>query len=722
MRVVRAKLIPLLLALAACASGSEEKRFPYTTMALAPPARPAATPEPPDAPPPAPVSALPLDVDPVEVGLTAEGITRLCDGSLERARQLTEEIRALKGEPDEKLTWAATLGKLDAATLALRNAADFPELMAAAHPDKAVRDAAKGCDPKVERFVTGLYLDADLAGIFKRYAARKEERTGPQKRLLEHTLRDYRRNGLDLPPEKQTRLRQLNEEIAKLAQRFQSNLAESTLFIEVTPEQLKGLPDDYIAAHKPGENGKIRITTDYPDTFPFLQFAADRKAALELQKQFDNRAADRNVAVLDELLKLRHEKAQLLGYATWADYILEVRMARDAKTVASFLEGLRKHLKARGREEFRELSAMHEKLGGKKGEPPPLSDRLYLEEQVRKARYGVDSKEVSQYFEINRVKQGILDITGKIFGLTYRELKAPAWHPDVQPMEVLGKDGKVLGRFYFDLYPRADKYKHAAVFSIRETYRDPQGERLMPIAAIVCNFPKPGDAPALMSHQDVTTFFHEFGHVLHHLLSESELASFAGTAVARDFVEAPSQMLEEWAWSKETLALFARHHKTNEPLPDKLFQAMKKARSFGRAVSTQRQIFLASLDQAYHTRPPGFDTTKVLEEVQNDNMPYRYLPGTHFQATFGHLIGYDAGYYGYQWALSLARDLFTRFQREGLLNEKTAADYRAAVLAPGGSDEAARLVERFLGAPPSDEAYKRFLVGDERPPPPRRKK
>ncbi len=714
-------LIPLLVTLAACASGGEEKRFPYVQMAVAPPARPAATPEAPEEGPPPPLEALPLGVDPAEIGQSVEGVGRLCEGSLERAKRLTDEIRALKGEPDERLTWASTLGKLDAATLALQNAGDFPELMAVAHPDKAVRDAAKACDPKLDRFVTGLYLDADLAAIFKRYAARKEALPGPRQRLLEHTLRDYRRNGLDLPAEKQARLRQLNEQISALSQRFQSNLAASTLELKVAPEQLKGLPADYVAAHRPGEDGKVRLTTDYPDYFPFLQFAEDRKAALELHKLFDNRAADTNVAVLDELLKLRHEKAQLLGYKTWADYILEVRMARDARTVASFLEGLRKHLKARGREEFRELSAMHEKRGGKKGEAPPLSDRLYLEEQVRQARYGVDSREVSQYFELNRVKQGILDITGKIFGLTYREIKAPVWHPDVQPMEVLGKDGKVLGRFYFDLHPRADKYKHAAVFGIRKTYRDPQGERLMPIAAIVCNFPKPGDAPALMSHGDVSTFFHEFGHVLHQMLSEAELASFAGTAVARDFVEAPSQMLEEWAWSRDTLALFARHHKTGEPLPAKLYDAMKKARSFGRAVSTQRQIFLASLDQAYHTRAPGFDTTRVLEEVQNENLPYKYIPGTHFQASFGHLIGYDAGYYGYQWALSIARDLFTRFQREGLLNEKTAADYRAAILAPGGSEEAARLVERFLGAPPSEEAYKRFLTGDERPLPRRTK-
>jgi thimet oligopeptidase len=391
-------------------------------------------------------------------------------------------------------------------------------------------------------------------------------------------------------------------------------------------------------------------------------------------------------------------------------------MAKNAKTVADFLEGLRRHVAKKGAEELRDFVDMNHKLGAKTDEIQ-LPDRTYLEDQVRKAKFGLDSKEVSQYFEIGRVKQGLLDITSRLFGVTYRPVKSsPVWHPDVEPYEVLDSKGKVLGRFYFDLYPRADKYKHAAVFGIRETRAMDGGERLMPIAAIVCNFPWPGgSSPALMSHGDVTTFFHEFGHVIHHLLSESELASFAGTSVARDFVESPSQMLEEWAWSRETLDLFARHHETGKPIPDKLFKAMTRSRGFGRATSTQRQLFLAALDQNYHTRPAGLDTTRVLEETQNAYLPFKYIPGTHFQATFGHLIGYDAGYYGYQWALSIARDLFSRFQAEGLLNQQTAADYRATILAPGGSEDEARLVARFLGRPPSDESYRRFLDGNDRP-------
>jgi thimet oligopeptidase len=680
------------------------------------------------APPAASLSATPapLDVDPVAVALgrtspgpgTADdvararaGVVELCDGSLARASLTLDEVRAMDRRPDSELTWDSTIGGLDRAKIAIRNAGDFPGLLAVAHPDEGVRERAKGCEPKVDKLETSLWLDAALARVVKRYAAKKEALPGPRARLLARVLRDFRRNGLELDAKGQARIREINEEITKLGQDFDSNLAASHLSVDATVAQLDGLPKEWLASHAPDAAGKVSISTDYPDYFPVLTYAKDRKLALDLYKQFENRAADKNLAVLDTILALRAEKAKLLGYATWADYVLEPRMAKDAGTVAGFLEGLKKHLAKKGDAEMAEFRAAHVKLGGKASDPIPPSDRLYLEDQVRKAKYGLDSKEVSQYFEVRKVKEGILAITSRMYGIQYRKADAPTWHPDVEPMEVTDASGKVLGRFFFDLYPRAGKYKHAAVFSIRDTVKMSDGSRLVPMAAIECNFPRPGGGgPALMGHQDAVTFFHEFGHVLHHMLSESELSTFAGTSVARDFVESPSQMLEEWAWAKETLDLFAVHHETGKPMPKALHAAMLRSRGFGRALSTQRQLFLAALDQTYHTRPLPFDTTKVLQEVNDAYTPFKFVEGTHFQASFGHLIGYDAGYYGYQWALSIAQDLFTRFKKEGLLNPKTAADYRAAVLAMGASDEEAKLVATFLGRAPSDKAYKAFLL------------
>jgi len=722
MKALRSISLVALAFAAACGGEAPPPSAPSTAPS------PAASAPPPVAAAGAPVALAPLDVDPVIVGLGRKnagpggptdaalaraGIERLCDESLARATALLDEVRALDGADDDAITWDATLAKLDRAKLAIRNAGDFPALMAVSHPDDGVREKAKLCEPKIDKLDTALWMDAKLARVVKRYAAKKETLPPARARLLERTLRDFRRNGLDLDPQAQRRAREINEELTKLGLDFDSNLAESHLTVEATPDRLEGLPKEWLASHPPNQDGKVVITTDYPDYFPVLTYAKDRKLALDLYKQFENRAADKNIAVLDRILSLRAEKAKLLGYATWADYVLEPRMAKDPKTVATFLESLRKHLMKKGQTELAEFKAVHVKLGGKPTDDIPPSDRLYLEDQVRKAKYGLDSKEVSKYFEVRRVKDGLLEITSKLFGVRYRPAAdAPTWHPDVEAFEVTdATSGKLLGRFYFDLYPREGKYKHAAVFSIRDTAKMADGSRLVPIAAIECNFPKPGGAaPALMSHQDATTFFHEFGHVLHHLLSESELSSFAGTSVARDFVESPSQMLEEWAWNKDTLALFARHHDTNAPIPAQLHAAMLRSRGFGRAISTQRQLYLAALDQAYHTRPLPLDTTKVLAEVQNAYTPFKYVEGTHFQASFGHLIGYDAGYYGYQWALSIAQDLFTRFKKEGLMNPKTAADYRANILAPGDSDEAAKLVERFLGRPPSDKAYKAYLL------------
>jgi len=675
----------------------------------------AATPATATAPTPAAPAAVlaPLDIDPVAFGLGPSGVEKLCDESLNRASALLEEVRVLD-DGKAALTWDGTLGKLDRAHLAIRNGGDFNSLMAVAHPDDAVRERAKLCEPKTDKLETGIWLDPRLARVVKKYAAKNEPLDTARKRLLDRTVRDFHRNGLDLDAVGQQRLRFLNEQITKLGLDFDSNIAASHMSVLAKPAQLEGLPKEWITSHPPNAEGKVEITTDYPDYFPVLQYAKDRALALELYKQFENRAADRNLPVLDQLLALRSEKAKLLGYNTWADYVLEERMAKTPQVVQGFLETVRTTVAKKASAELAELQQAHVKLGGNRADALPPSDRLYLEDQVRKAKYGLDSKVVSKYFEVSRVKEGLLAITSKMYGIQYRPAaNAPTWHPDVEAMEVTDASGKVLGRFYFDLYPREGKYKHAAVFGIRDTMKLADGSRLMPIAAIECNFPKPGGAaPALMSHADAVTFFHEFGHVLHHLLSEASLATFAGTSVARDFVESPSQMLEEWAWSKDTLALFARHHETNAPLPASLHAAMLRSRGFGRALATQRQLYLAALDHAYHTRPVPMDTTKVLADINDAYTPFKYIEGTHFQASFGHLIGYDAGYYGYQWALSIAEDMFTRFAKEGLLNPKTAADYRATVLAPGDSDEAVNLVTKFLGRAPSSAAYNAFLLSN----------
>ncbi len=659
-------------------------------------------------------AAPPGPFDPVAVGLTVEGATRLCDDHLKLAQAHLDGIKALKGSAADKLTYAATIGRFDDAMIEVSNAQSFPYLMGVAHPDPAVREAAKLCEPKVDKLKTGLYLDADLAAVIKAYAAKGEKLEGERARLLTETLRDFRRNGLDLPPAKQDILRKLNAEITDIGQKFEANIGASTGKIQLKPEQLDGLPPDFIAKH-PVKDGKVEITTDYPDYFPFTTYAKDRKAALDLYILFTNRGGDENVKLLERLLKLRSEKAKLLGYHTWADYAAELRMAKTAKTVRAFLEKVRNAVKEPAAVEYAEMMKEHVALGGKATDKLPPIERAFLEDRVRAKKYNFDSKDLANYFELSAVRKGLLDITAKMYGLEYKDVPANAWHPDVTAHEVYS-GGKLIGKFYLDLYPRQDKFKHAAMFPIRTAKRLPDGTYQLPMAVLECNFPRPtgkADEPALMTHDEVVTFFHEFGHVLHHVLTTSELATFSGSSTVGDFVEAPSQMFEEWAWSREVLDLFAKHYKTGAKIPDDLFTAMQRSRTFGRAMQTQRQLFLAMLDQEYHTREPGGDTTKIVEEVQNATDKFAYVKGTHFQSSFGHLIGYDAGYYSYQWALSLSRDVLTRFKKEGMLNPTTAASWRREVLEKGGGTDERAMVAKFLGREPNEEAYVAFLKGKD---------
>jgi len=652
------------------------------------------------------------EVDPVALAMTPDGVKKICDDHLALAQGHLDAIKALKGAPAERLTFASTLGRFDDAVLEVNTAGEFPYLMGVAHPDPATREAAKLCEPKSDKLTTAMWLDADLASVLKAYAAKGEKLEGERARLLADVLRDFRRNGLDLPPEKQQRLREINEQVTKIGQDFMSNLSAATASIEVAPKALDGLPAEYVAKHAPKPNGKVEITTDYPDFFPFVTYGKDRKAALELYVLFTNRGGEKNVKLLERLLALRGEKAKLLGYKSWGDYAIEPRMAKTSAAVREFLDQVKVALKEPAKVEMGELLKEHVKVGGKAGARLPPSERYYLEDRVRKAKYAFDSQALSAYLEIGAVKKGLMDITARMYGLEYREVPANAWHPDVTAYEAVS-GGKVIGKFYLDLYSRADKYKHAAMFTVRTAKRLSDGTWQTPVAALECNFPKPGEQAALMSHEDVVTFFHEFGHVLHHLLTRSELASYSGTAAVRDFVEAPSQMFEEWAWSREVLDLFAKHHKTGEKIPDDLYQAMTRARSFGRALATQRQLFLASIDQEFHARDAVGDTTKIVEAVQRATDSFDYVKGTHFQSSFGHLIGYDAGYYGYQWALSLSRDVLTRFRKEGLLNPATARAWRDEVLARGGGSDEREMIARFLGRPPSHDAYLAYLQGKD---------
>ncbi|HRI68730.1 MAG TPA: M3 family metallopeptidase, partial [Polyangium sp.] len=689
MRTRFSTVLSLALVFSACGGATPDPSTP-TPQASASASATASVAKTDPAPTPAATSSEP-DFNPVVLGLTPESVTKLCDERLGKAKQLVEQIKSLKGASPDKLTYAATLGRFDDVVLEIVNGGAFPYLMGMAHPDGATRAAAKECEPKVDTFQTSMWLDADLASVIKAYAAKNEKLEGEKAQLLADVLRDFRRNGLDLPADKQQRLRELNSAITKYGLEFMTNIGGDVGKIEIDAKDLAGLPKEFIASHAPNDKGKVTVTTDPPDYTPFITYAKNRKLALELYLKFINRGGIENVRVLEKLLELRAEKAKLLGYETWADYAVEPRMAKSKKTVQEFLDKLAKAIAEPAKADFEELRKEHVRLGGKATDKLYPPDRGYLEDRVRNARFSFNSQTLSEYLEIGAVTKGLLDVTAKMYDLEYRQVQPKTWHPDVTAYEVWSK-GEKIGLFYLDLYARADKYKHFAMFPIRKAKRLSNGKWQTPIAALECNFPKPGAQPALMQHEELVTFFHEFGHVLHEMLTRSELARYSGSESKQDFVEVPSQMFEEWPWSREVLDLFARHHETKAKIPDDLFKAMTQARSFGRALHTQRQLVFATLDFQLHTRPVPVDSTKVTEEVQTKIDSFTFVKGGHTQSSFGHLVGYDAGYYSYQWALSLTRDVLTRFRKEGLMNTTTTDAWRNEVLSKGGGIDPVDLV------------------------------
>jgi thimet oligopeptidase len=629
--------------------------------------------------------------------------TDACLAGLGRAQARRPQIVAAR-----ERTVEATLLPYNELLTAASSSNALAGLMSEVHPDEAIRDAARACEQEVSRFYSELALDREM---YDALAAVDVAGADPDtQRFLAHTLRDYRRAGVDRPPEVRERLKQIDEELTKLGQQFSKNIAEDVRAIEIAdPARLAGLPADFIAAHPADASGTIRITTDYPDYNPFMTYAADDALRRELYIRFRSRGDAQNEAVLHTILKLRAEKASLLGFADWADYVTGDKMIRSGARAAEFLEKVWKLAAPRAEQDYAELLRQLRTIDPAVAEVADWQ-KVWLEHLVKKERYEVDASEVRQYFPYDRVLAGLLDITSEIFDLRYAPVTdADPWHPSVLVYDVM-RGADRLGRIYLDMHPRDGKYKHAAQFPLKDGVKGVQ----LPEGVLVCNFPDPraGGGPALMEHDDVVTMFHEFGHLMHHVLGgHQRWITQSGVATEWDFVEAPSQMFEEWAWSYETLARFARHHRTGEAIPKTLVEKMRRADKFGLGTATVQQIFYAAVSLAFHrTDPDKLDQLGELQRLQKHYTPFRYVPGTRFHASFGHLVGYSAMYYTYQWSLVIAKDLLTPFERDGLMAKDVTYAYRDKVLVPGGRRDAAQLVHDFLGRDYDFAAYERYLV------------
>ena len=625
---------------------------------------------------------------------------RASEAALAAARTGIERLKALPAprKPREALEI------FDEATAALSDASARASVARHSHPDAAMRQAAEMSEQEVEKLSTEISLDRGVYDVIASLDVSQED--AATRKWMEKLLRDFRRAGVDRDEATRTRVKELQEELVRIGQEFDRNIREDVRTVELPPAGLIGLPADYVRNHMPGPDGKVRITTDYPDLVPFMTYAKDASAREKLWRANRSRAFPKNGEVLQRLLDRRHELATLLGYSNWAAYATEDKMIRSDRNAADFIEKIAAASDGRSRRDY-EVLLERKRQDDKDATRVEPWDQAYLEDRVKAERYNFDSQSVRHYFEYSRVKQGVLDLTSRLFGVRYQRVTdAPVWHPDVEAYDVF-QDATHVGRFYLDMHPRPDKYKHAAQFTL---VTGKKGHRL-PEAVLMCNFPKPGEQPALMQHSDVETFFHEFGHLLHHLFGgHTPWAGLSGVRTEWDFVEAPSQMLEEWARDVDALQTFAKHYQMNDLLPAHVIQHMRRADNFGKGLWVRQQMFYAALSlELYRRDPKGLDPLALVRELQGRYTPFPYVEGTYFHLSFGHLDGYSAIYYTYMWSLVIAKDLFTVFQGKGLLDPEPAQAYRRAVLEPGGSKDAAVLVKDFLGREYDFKAYEQWL-------------
>ncbi len=625
-----------------------------------------------------------------------------CRSDIATARAAIEQFKVTGPERSA----VDALDVYDDARALLSDAGARANLTWGVHPDEAMRNAGIDCEGEVEAATTELSLDRPLYDALVRLDVLRADAT--VRHYVERTLADFRRAGVDRDQLTRERIRQLRDEMVTLGQQFEGNVASDVRTLEIAPAELAGLPDDFVRAHPAGPNGKVSITTNATDYAPFLTYATSATAREALWKLNRQRGRPANLEVLRRLLAVRHEFARLLGFDTWADYITEDKMIGNAANVDAFITRISAAAEKRMRVDYDEILAQK-----RRGVPGATSvdawDSAFYQEQVKAAQYDFDSQLVRPYFEYSRVKQGVMDLTSRMFGITYRRVTdALVWHEDVEAYDVF--DGETrLGRIYLDMFPRDDKYTHFAQF----TLVNGNAGRALPESVLVCNFPRPGGAePALMLHADVEAFFHEWGHLLHQIFQgQTRWEGLAEGPSEWDFVEAPSQMFEEWVWDPATLQAFARHYETGAPIPADLVARMKRADEFGKGLFVRQQMFYAAISlELYRRNPDGLDTSRVVEELQERFTPFAFVDDTYFEASFTHLDSYSAIYYGYMWSLVIAKDMFAVFQQKGLLDPATADRYRDTVLAPGGSRPAADLVEDFLGRPYDFAAYAAWLA------------
>ncbi len=638
---------------------------------------------------------------------------------VEGVKKQQEEIDAIVNQKSQP-TFENTIIALENSGELLTKVSTVFNNMNSANTNEEIQQIAKDVAPLLSAHRDNINLNEKLFARVNSLWKEKEQLklTSEQSKLLEKSYKGFVRSGANLDEAQKQTLRKLNSELAVLTLKFGQNILAETNSYELVitnKEDLEGLSDDLIraaaeTAQANGKLGKWVFTLSNSSVMPFLQYSSNRKLREEIWKAYKNRCNNGNEfdnnANAIQIANLRAEKAKLLGYATHADYVLEESMAKTPDKVMSFLSKLWEPALAKAKMEESEIKQMM-MAEGFKTEVQPY-DWRYYSEKIRKEKFDLDEQELRPYFSLDVVTNGVFMVCEKLYGLKFKELKnVPAYHADVTVWEVMEKDGTHLGLLYMDFYPRASKRGGAWMTSYRPQ-KTVNGKRIAPVISIVCNFSKPtADAPALFTFDEVSTYFHEFGHALHGLLSNVTYKSLAGTSVPRDFVELPSQVMENWASDPEVLKMYAKHYKTGEVIPDALIQKLENAGTYGQGFATVEYLASTYLDMDFHTITAPISGTAdsfEINSMKNIGLISSIIP-RHRANYFSHVFsgGYSAGYYSYIWSGVLDTDAFEQFKKTSLFNPAKAASFRKNVLEKGGTEEPMDLYKKFRGAEPSIE-------------------
>lgn len=623
-----------------------------------------------------------------------------CDATLESAKL---QIAALEKLPLRRVALHNSLQSWNRLDMFVQDLAGPVGLLSEVSPDAEVRKAAEACELKLSALFN---QTGQSPALYQRFKALKvDDEIDVETRR--QTLEEFERAGVNLPKAKREQVRKLMDSLTKLSQDFARNLRDNKTRLSFTPDELTGVPKEFLAKAKRDDAGNYQIGFDAPESEAIMGFADSEAVRQRYQFEYSRRGGDANLAILREVMQKRQQLAQLMGYPNYATFVLKQRMAGSPDNVNRFLAEVQSQVEALEKRELAELAAEKAKRLNLPQAELKRWDFLYYEQKLRKARYSIDPQAVRNQFPSEPTIAWLLKVSSDLYGLEFRaNPDLPKWHADVRGYDVFDRgNGAYISSFYLDLFPRDGKYKHAAAFPVRAVSTQ---EKRTPVSVLVTNFSRDG-----FNQNELETLFHEFGHVLHGVLSQTRYGLNAGTGVKRDFVEAPSQMYEEWPRRPEAQKLFNEVCPTCKPIDPQLMERLNQARQFGQGTRYARQRLFAAYDMALFSGKAA-DPMAVWSEMESKT-PLGHVPGTQFPGTFGHIVGgYAAGYYGYMWSEVLALDMLSAFG-DNVMNPQVGARYRQLILENGGQRDPNLLVESFLGRKPSPDAFFREITGQRQP-------